>query len=559
MTAILVISVIIGGTILLSWPLGRYLKWAMDPAAQPDGIRSRLDHIFGLIGGFAARKPQNWKRYALTLLLFNGVMFVVSFGILAMQQHLPLNPDQKEALEPSLVFNTAASFTSNTNLQHYSGEVSLSYFSQLFALMWLQFVSAATGIAALAAMARGLSGRKEMGNFLLDVQRAAFLVLLPVATAFAIAMVLGGMSMALQGSVIVTTLEGVQQTIARGPVAAFVTIKQLGTNGGGFFGPNSTHPLENPTFFTNALSMVLLILIPMACVWMYGRIVGNLRHAGVIFGVMLALLLLKAGSAVYFESAPTVAFSDLPVEQTLGNLEGKELRLGTTTGPLWGVLTTSTSNGSVGAMQNSLNPLAGLCALVGMWLNATFGGVGVGMINMFIFIVIAVFVAGLMVGRTPEYLGRKIEPREMKLAVICLITHPLFILGGAALFAATAWGAGTVRNDGPRGFTEIVYEFSSAAANNGSGYEGLSDNTLPWNLATGLVMLLGRFIPIVLPLAIAGSLAGKKGLAQTAGTLRTDGLTFGLMTFATIIFIGALTFLPTAMLGPVAEHLAYMR
>lgn len=559
MTAIIFMTLIIGGTALLAWPLGRYLKWAMDPDATTPGLRTKLDGIFLFIGGKATATPQGWKRYVLTMLAFNTVMFVLSFGILAFQQHLPLNPDAREALEGSLVFNTAASFTSNTNLQHYSGEVSLSYFSQLFALMWLQFVSAATGIAALTAMARGLSGRKELGNFFMDVQRATFLVLLPVAAVFATLMVLGGMTMTLGGSVIATTLEGVQQTIARGPVAAFLTIKQLGTNGGGFFGPNSTHPLENPTLFTNILSMVLLILIPMACVWMYGRIVGNLKHAAIIFGVMLTLLLIKAGSAVYFETTPTLAFADLPVEQTVGNLEGKELRLGATTGPLWGVLTTSTSNGSVGSMQNSLNPMAGLAALTGMWLNATFGGVGVGMINIFIFIVIAVFVAGLMVGRTPEYLGRKIEPREMKFAVIALITHPLFILVGTAVFAATAWGIDATNNDGPRGFTEILYEFSSAAANNGSGYEGLGDNTVPWNIATGLVMLLGRFIPIILPLAIAGSLAGKKLQAETVGTLRTDSATFGVMTLATIIFIGALTFFPVALLGPIAEHLAFMR
>jgi len=557
MTSILFIIVIIGGTALLAWPLGRYLKWAMDPASDAGGLRAKLDRIFVAIGGASLARPQGWKSYLLSMLVFNAIMFAVSFAILSTQQFLPLNPDAKGPLEATLIFNTAASFTSNTNLQHYSGEVSMSYLSQLFALMWLQFVSAATGIAALAALARGLSGRRELGHFLLDVQRATFLVLLPISMIVATVMVLSGMPMTLEGSAVATTLEGIQQTITRGPVAAFLTIKQLGTNGGGFFGPNSTHPLENPNFLTNALSMILIILIPMASVWMYGRIVGNLRHAAVIFSVMLSLLLLKAGMAVYFETAPTVALDGLPVEQTTGNLEGKELRLGATTGPLWGVLTTSTSNGSVGAMQDSLTPLAGLAALSGMWLNATFGGVGVGMINMFIFIVIAVFVAGLMVGRTPEYLGRKIEPREMKLAVIALVSHPLFVLGGTALFAATAWGIPTIHNDGPRGFTEILYEFSSAAANNGSGYEGLGDNTAPWNIATGIVMLLGRFIPIILPLAIAGSMGAKKPLAETAGTLRTDNATFGVMTFATIVFIGALTFFPVALLGPVAEHLAH--
>jgi K+-transporting ATPase ATPase A chain len=559
MTHLIFILLIIGGAALLAWPLGRYLQWAMDPQPDAGPLRQRIERGLIAIGGSGLRQSQGWKAYTQTLLAFNALMFAVVFLIQAAQPWLPLNPDGQGRVHLDLIFNTSASFTTNTNLQHYSGESTYSYFTQLFGLMWLQFVSAATGIAALTAIARGLAGRTEMGHFLRDLQRATFLVLLPLATLFGVLMLMGGTPMTLNGAAIASTLEGVQQTIARGPVAAFVTIKQLGTNGGGFFGPNSTHPLENPTFFTNVLSQWMIILVPMACVWMYGRIVGSLRHAAVIFCVMLSLLGLKAGSAVYFESAPTAAFADRAIEPSSGNLEGKELRLGATTGPLWGVLTTSTSNGSVGAMQNSLNPLAGLSALTGMWLNATFGGVGVGMINMLIHLFVAVFLAGLMVGRSPEFLGRKIEVREIKLAAIALLTHPLFILGGTALFAATAWGIGSVNNAGPRGFTEILYEFSSAAANNGSGFEGLGDDTVAWNLATGIIMLLGRFLPIILPMAIAGSLAAKSPVAASAGTLRTDLATFGIMVFATILFIGALTFLPVALLGPVAEHLVTLR
>jgi K+-transporting ATPase ATPase A chain len=425
--------------------------------------------------------------------------------------------------------------------------------------MWLQFVSAATGIAALAALARGLAGRAAMGNFFVDLQRASFLVLLPLALVVATLMALGGMPMTLEGSVVATTLEGVPQTLARGPVATFLTIKQLGTNGGGFFGPNSTHPFENPTFWTNALSMVCIIIIPMASVWMFGRIVGRMRHATVVFAVMLAFLLAKIGGAVWFESAPTAAFADLPVQADVGNLEGKELRFGATTGPLWAVLTTSTSNGSVGAMHDSLNPLTGLMPLIGMWLNSTFGGVGVGMINMFLYMIVAVFVAGMMVGRTPEYLNRRIEAREVQLAMLAVLTHAVLILAGTAIFAATPWGQATLNNTGAHGFSEILYEFSSASANNGSGFEGLGDNTVPWNVATGIVMLLARFIPIILPLAIAGSLAVKRPTAQTAGTLGVEDITFGLMLFGTILFIGALTFFPAAALGPIAEHLQFMR
>lgn len=556
--AILFVAFIVGGAAVLSWPLGRYMKWAMDPPL-PAGGSDRWTGIFQQIGGSLTRTAQSWKQYMFAMLAFNAVMFAVSFTIMALQQYLPLNPDGMGPVEGSLLFNTAASFTSNTNLQHYSGESTFSYLAQLGALMWLQFVSAATGIAALAALARGLAGRQTMGNFFVDLQRSSFLVLLPLALIVAPLMVLGGMPMTFEGAAQATTLEGAAQTIARGPVAAFLTIKQLGTNGGGFFGPNSTHPFENPTFWTNALEMLCIIIIPMASVWMFGRIIGRMRHATVVFGVMLALLLVKITGAVYFETAPTQAFADLAIEQNAGNLEGKEMRFGTTSGPTWAVLTTSTSNGSVGAMHDSLNPLAGLMPMIGMWLNATFGGVGVGMINMFLYIIVAVFIAGMMVGRTPEYLSRRVEATEVKLAAFALLAHALFVLGGTAIFAATPWGRDTLNNVGAHGFSEILYEFSSASANNGSGFEGLGDNTVPWNIATGIVMLFARFIPIILPLAIAGSLAAKKPSAQTAGTLGVEDATFGIMLIATIVIFGALTFFPAASLGPIAEHLAFMQ
>jgi K+-transporting ATPase ATPase A chain len=558
MNAILFIVLIIGGTALLSWPLGRYLKWAMDPAPDASPRRRKLERVFEAIAGGLGREEQGWQRYMVALLAFNVVMFVVSFAFMALQHHLPLNPDGMKDVEGSLTFNTVASFTSNTNLQHYSGESTMSYLTQLCSLMWLQFVSAATGLAALSALARGLAGRTNMGNFFIDVQRATFLVLLPVALPVAGLFALGGVPMTLEGAARVTTLEGAEQLIARGPVAAFLAIKQLGTNGGGFFGPNCTHPFENPTFWTNALAMISIILIPMACVWMFGRIIGRMRHASVVFGVMMVLLLAKVGGAVWFERAPTAAFAGLPIEHVIGNLEGKELRLGPTTGPLWAVLTTATSNGSVGAMHDSLNPLTGLFPMVGMWLNATFGGVGVGMINMFVYVLLAVFVAGMMVGRTPEYLNRRVEAREIKLAAVALLAHALFVLVGTAVFAVTPWGTETLNNAGAHGFSEMLYEFSSASANNGSGFEGLADNTPPWNIATGVIMLFGRYLPIILPLAIAGSLAGKKATAESAGTLGVEDVTFAVMLGATIIVVGALTFFPAAALGPIAEHLKFM-
>jgi K+-transporting ATPase ATPase A chain len=551
LASILTIILIIGGTALLSWPLGTYM------AALFSGRFAGADRLFTAATGGAGE--QDWRQYSFALAAFNVVMFGFVFVLLAAQHLLPFNPDGQGAASLDLVFNTAASFTTNTNLQHYSGESTWSYLAQAGGLMWLQFVSAATGIAALAALARGIGGQASMGNFFLDVQRAAFCVLLPLAIVVAAIIAIEGVPMTLQGAAEVTTLEGAVQTIARGPAAAFVAIKQLGTNGGGFFGPNSTHPLENPSFLSNAIQMVSIILIPMACVWMFGRLIGRPRHAGVIFGVMAALLAIKLTAAVTFESAPTMAFAELPVQQTVGNLEGKELRLGAITGPLWAVLTTATSNGSVGAMHDSLNPLTGLVPMAGMWLNETFGGVGVGMINMFLYIALAVFVAGMMVGRTPEYLGHRIEGREMRLVVLALISHPLLILGGTALFAATPWGLDTLNNTGAHGFSEILYEFSSAAANNGSGFEGLGDNTPAWNIATGLVMLIARFLPIIVPLAIVGSLMAKRRSAESAGTLSVEGTTFGVMLFIVILIFGALTFFPAAALGPIAEHVTLMR
>lgn len=560
-------TIVIGLTIAISGPLGRYMFWAMDPKLkdpnQPQtadqdanaGGRAKYEALIGRILGRHATQSQNWKQYCVSMLCFNLLMFAFVFAVLKLQHLLPLNPADKVGLETSLAFNTAASFTSNTNLQHYSGEVHMSYFSQVFALMWLQFVSAATGIAAVTAISRGLAGRVQMGNFYQDVWRATGLVLLPMSLIWALLLTLTGIPMTLEGPAIATTLEGATQTIARGPVAAFVAIKQLGTNGGGFFGPNSTHPLENPTFWSNVLTNAAIIQISMATVWMFGWITGRMRDAAVLFGVMLAFYVAFVGGAAYFESAPTVALESLPVETQM-NLEGKELRFGTTAGPLWAVTTTATSNGSVNAMHDSLNPITGLFPMMGMWLNVIFGGVGVGLINMFLFIITAVFLAGMMVGRTPEYLTRKIEAKEMQLALIALLAHPLFILGGTAIFAASSWGVDALNNPGSHGFSEIVYEMSSSAANNGSGFEGLADNTVPWNIATGAIMLLARFIPIIAPLAIAGSLAAKRATPESSGTFRTDTITFGVVLAGTVIIVGALLFLPLAVLGPIAEYLS---
>ncbi len=554
---ILLFLLVLLGPALLSWPLGHAMALLIDPA-QTSNYGRWTSGIFSKTGGVAAVEEQDWKGYLFSMLICNVVMFVFVAIVLALLQWMPLNPDGKGPLEASLIFNTVFSFVTNTNLQHYSGEVSMSYFSQLFGLMWLQFVSAATGIACLAALARALGGRETVGNFYSDLMRTTLFILLPLALLVALLLLAGGVPMTLNGAVIAHTLEHATQTIARGPVAAMEAIKQLGTNGGVFFGPNSTHPFENPSFFTNIIECTSIVLIPMGAVWMFGRITGRIRDAAVIFTVMMVLLLLKGAAAVWLEGDPTAAFSGLPVELS-SNLEGKELHFGSGAGALWAAVTTATSNGSVNCMHDSLNPLTGLVPLAGMWMNVVFGGVGVGLINMFIFIIVGVFICGMMVGRTPEYFGRKVETREMTLALLALLVHPALILGGTALFAATPAGASTVLNTGVHGFTEILYEFTSAAANNGSGFEGLGDNTVPWNVATGIVMLLARYIPIILPLAIAGSLAAKKPVPETAGTLRTDTLLFTVIIFGSVVFIGALLFLPVAVLGPVADHLAALR
>ncbi|NTU92952.1 MAG: potassium-transporting ATPase subunit A [Chlorobiaceae bacterium] len=549
----LLLLLFIAVPVLLSWPLGNFMARVMNPS--PSTGTDRLQLLLAKTGGRMLDVEQDWKGYVRSMLLFNTVMFFAAFLMLALQQSLPLNPDAKGSLEASLIFNTAASFVTNTNLQHYSGEVSMSYFSQLFVLTWLQFVSAATGIACFTALARALAGELHVGNFYRDLCRSVLFILMPLSILLALLLVVGGVPMTFEGAATARTLEGVAQTIARGPVAAMVAIKQLGTNGGGFFGPNSTHPFENPTFLTNFFECVSIPLIAMSTVWMFGRITGRMRHAAVIFSVMMLLLILKASLAIWLEGAPASALSGLPIEAA-SNLEGKELRFGTGTAAIWAAVTTATSNGSVNCMHDSLNPLTGLVPLAGMWLNVIFGGVGVGFINMFIFIIVGVFICGMMVGRTPEYCARKVETHEMKLALLALLVHPLLILAGTAVFASTSWGSGTVLNKGAHGFTEILYEFSSAAANNGSGFEGLGDNTVPWNMATGIVMLLGRYIPIILPLAIAGSMSAKKPVPETIGTLRIDTPLFAVVILGSVLLIGALLFMPVAVLGPVADYLS---
>ncbi len=568
---------IVGLAAMLSVPLGRIMARILDRREAGNRVERLLD-----------TGPQDWKRYCFAMLAFNAAAFAVGFVTLSLQPLNPefLNPDGKGMLSPVTIFNTACSFVSNTNLQHYSGEVHISYGTVLFFTCWKNFITPAIGLAALLAVIRGLRGDPNLGNFYLDVWRGVLYVFLPLSLIMALMLVAGGVPMTLEGNENVTTLEGAKQTISRGPVAAIVAIKQLGTNGGGFFGANSAHPFENPSAWTNLLECVAIILVPMACVVLLGKMLNAGRHAVVLFAVMLLFLgafigwgvatdtlspnrAFTANPAVEGESGTTYRVG-LPIEQT-GNLEGKELRFGPSAETTWAACTTATSNGSVNCMHDSLAPLAGLAPLSGMWLNCIFGGVGVGLINFLVYLIVAVFLAGLMVGRTPEYLGKKVEAREMKLAMLALLIHPVMILVPTGLFAVLDWGAASTSNPGPHGMTQILYEFTSASANNGSGFEGLGDtwgfndpkaNPSPpapfsreWDIATGLIMLLCRFIPIIAPIALAASLSAKKPTPFTAGTLRTDTATFGMVLLGTIILVGALLFLPVAALGPIAEHL----
>ncbi|HEX4591815.1 MAG TPA: potassium-transporting ATPase subunit KdpA [Gemmataceae bacterium] len=579
--------------VALSLPLGGHMTRILDRDGTANAVERAVD-----------TGPQTWKQYAVSMLIFNVAVWLVGFVVLASQPYHPtfLNPDGKGMLSPSTIFNTCSSFLSNTNLQHYPGEVHLSYGSQLFGILWNQFVSPAIGLAALLAIVRALRGDRLLGNFYLDLWRSVVYLFLPLSLVVGLLLLAGGMPMTLAGAAKVAGLEGAEQSIARGPVAAVVAIKQLGTNGGGFFGANSAHPFENPNAFTNLVECVSILLVPMAAVVMFGRMIRNRRHAAVIYAVSLLLLVGLTGWAVATDTGrpnpgltdrpalndlqvagfdkdgnpvtkevPAPALVGLPVGQPHGNLEGKELRFGPSAGATWAAMTTCTSNGSANCSHDSLNPLAGLTPLTGMWLNCIFGGVGVGLINLLVYLVVGVFLAGLMVGRTPEYLGKKIEAREMKLAMLALLIHPLMVLGPTGLFAATDWAEKSANNPAAHGLSETLYEFSSASANNGSEFGGLGQtfgfndakaNPSPpapfavhYDIGAGLVMLLSRFVPIIAPLALAASLAAKKPTPFTSGTMRTDTVTFGFVLLGTILLVGALLFLPAAALGPIADHL----
>ncbi|WP_341963287.1 potassium-transporting ATPase subunit KdpA [Planococcus maritimus] len=553
MTIISIIVTLLAVAILAK-PMGIYLANAFD--YRPTG----LDKIFGpfekllfKLGGIK-KEQQTWKQYALSLVLANGFIIVLVYFVFRLQGFLPLNPSGNPGMEPTLAFNTAISFMTNTNLQHYSGESGLSYLGQMIGILFMMFAAPGTALAVVIAFIRALSGNK-IGNFYVDLIRAITRVLLPISIVTAFFFIAQGVPQTLEPTATVSTIEGTEQNIARGPVAALLSIKELGNNGGGFFGVNSAHPLENPTALSNFLQIILMFLITTATPFTYGRMVGNKKQGRVLFVSMAMMFIVFLTIGLSYESQGNAALNELGIQNEQGSMEGKEVRFGTGQSLFYALVTTASETGAVNTMHDTLTPIGGMLALSNMLLNTIFGGIGAGFINVIMYAMIAVFLCGLMVGRTPEFLGKKLEAKEMKLIAVTLLIPPFLILGFSALALYTPLGNETISNSGFHGISQIVYEYTSSAANNGSGFEGLGDATPFWNITTGIVMYIGRFFGLITMLAVAGALASKKLIPETSGTFRTDSSLFGVILVGTIFIVGALTFFPTIVLGPVAEYL----
>ena len=548
--------------VVLCYPLGRYI------AKVYRGERTWLDFMAPLERGIYKvcsidpDEDMDWKKFLKALLMVNLFWFFWGMVLLCCQSWLPLNPDGNANQTPDLAFNTCISFMVNCNLQHYSGETGLTYFTQLFVIMLFQFITAACGMAAMAGIMKALAAKttKAIGNFWVYLVKSTTRILMPLSLLVGILLVINGTPMSFDGKQTITTLEGQEQVISQGPTAAIVPIKQLGTNGGGYFGVNSSHPLENPNAFTNMLECWSILIIPMAMAWAFGFYARRRKLAAWIFGVMLFAFTTGIFVSVPQEMGGNPNIDEMGIAQDLGSMEGKEIRIGSAASAMWGMVTTVTSNGSVNSMHDSQTPLSGMMQMLNMQINCWFGGVGVGWMNYFAFLIIAVFISGLMVGRTPEFLGHKVEAREMKIATMVVLMHPFLILVGTGISAAVAAAnpeIGWLNNPSFHGLSEMLYEYTSAAANNGSGFEGLSDNTPFWNIMTGIALIMGRYFPIVGQVAIAGLLASKKFVPESAGTLKTDTFTFSLMTFAVIIIVAALSFFPAQALGPIADYLSF--
>lgn len=555
-TEILGVIAMFGISVLLAIPFGKYIaKVYAEKKTFLDPIFNPVEKLFYKVCGIDPTQEMNWKQQMKAMLTINLVWFLLGMLVLMTQTHLPLNPDKNPNMSPDLAFNTVISFVVNCNLQHYSGESGVSYLSQLW-LMFLQFVSAGTGMAATVILFRAFREKSAagLGNFYNYFVKSCTRILLPLSFIVAIVLVFQGTPMTFEGKDSITNLQGDQVEVSKGPVAAFVAIKHIGTNGGGFFGTNSAHPFENPNYLTNMTEMFAQLIIPLAMIFAFGFFTNRKKLSWMIFGVMTIGFLLLAIPNINMEMNGNPAITQMGIDNSLGAMEGKEIRFGAAASGFWSIVTTVISTGSVNSMHDSTMPLSGMNQLLAMMVNAFYGGCGVGLLNFFIYIILAVFISGLMVGRTPEFLGKKVEAREMKIAMIIALLHPFLILVGAGL--ATAFpeqGASTLNNPGFHGFSEILYEYTSSSANNGSGFEGLGDNNPWWNISTGIVLILSRFLPIIGPIAIAGLLAQKKFIPEGNGTLKTDTATFGMMVFAVIFIIAALSFFPALALGPIAE------
>jgi K+-transporting ATPase ATPase A chain len=553
----------------LAWPLGRYMAAAhADQSTSMDRWFRWLESPLYRGMGVSPSQPMDWKQYGKAMLKLHLVIAFIAIAIFTAQGILPLNPDGIGGMRWDLALHTAASFITNTNQQHYSGQAQLSYFSQLFGIVAMQVITPSAGVAALLAILRTMlrngaphprthGGEISVGNFHRDLVRTIVRIMLPIASIVALLLSWQGVPSTFEGAAIATPVdrstELPQQRIPVGPVAPMVAIKQIGTNGGGWYGPNSAVPLENPTPVSNLIEMVAIPMIPIALVIMAGYFTQRRRLAVSILLIMIVMSAALSGLAIWAENQPNPAFAELAADGP--NLEGKELRFGATATALWGSLTTQTSNGSVNGMHDSFNPLGGLSTLLGMFINATFGGVGVGLINFLLFLLVAVFLGSLMVGRAPELYGRAIEAKEIKLLSIALLVQPLVILAFTAV--TVAWpGLAHASNPGFHGLTQVLYEYTSAFANNGSGFEGLGDNTVWWNVTCAVALVLGRFIPILAPLAIAAHLAGKRVAPATSGSLVVETPTFAALTLSVIVLFTLLSFFPVLALGPLAEALA---
>ncbi|WP_443937162.1 potassium-transporting ATPase subunit KdpA [Pedobacter sp. MW01-1-1] len=558
-------------TLAIAIPLGKYLaKVFAGEKVWTDFLKPLETGIYKL-SGIKIKEQMNWKQHLKALMTINIVWLIYGFFVLLFQDKLPFNPDGNPAMTPDLAFNTIISFVANCNLQHYSGESGVSYLSQQYVLMFLQFVSAATGIAAAVVLFKAFRDKTstQLGNFWEFFVKAITRLLLPLSVVLALILAFNGTPSSYEGKDQFISMEGDTVNVSRGPAAQMIAIKHLGTNGGGYFGVNSAHPFENPSYFTNMVELIAQVIIPIAMVIAFGFFIRRRKIGLTIFGIMtigLFMLLIPMLSA---ELAGSPTLAKMGISQTTGAMEGKEVRFGPAASAYWATVTTIISTGSVNSMHDSSMPLSGVWQLLAMMINSFYGGCGVGLLNYFIYLIVAVFISGLMVGRTPEFMGHKVESREIKIAAIITLLSPLLILAGTAIasyvftnFGDANWAVqpkNWLNNPGFHGFSEMLYEVTSSNANNGSGFEGLGDNNVFWNTLTGIIIFLGRFLPIIGPIAIAGLLGAKKFIPESTGTLKTDTKTFALMTFAVIIVLNALSYFPALALGPLAEYFTLLK